>query len=129
MSYGSNMLGQENALGYPYPKWHPHYDWGWGQAAPRQPPLMVGDPNIRPPGSWFGRPVVGLTLTRSHDLPAVSAGAGLLVGGAAYLLTRSIVGALLGGGAAALLATYLPIWSEDEPAIVPRGGYVPRGGQ
>lgn len=110
-----NALGQENALGYPYPKPHPYYGWGWGPGAMRQPTGMIGDPNIRPasiPGNWFGRPVVGgITVTRDAA-PAVQAGAALFVGGAAYLATRSVLSAVLGAGAAALLVTLLPIWTE-----------------
>lgn len=117
MSYNSNALGQENALGYPYPKWHPYY--GWGGGAPRQPTGMIGDPGLRPPyamtapGNWFGRPVVGaLASIPKENAMVVQAGAGLLVGGAAYLATKSVIGALLGGGAAALLVTLLPIWQD-----------------
>ncbi len=129
MRYGWNTFGpsgQENALNYQAPKWHPYYGWGWGGGAPPQPQTMngVGDPNIRPPGNWFGRPVVGALPTfQQKDALAVQAGAGLLVGGAAYLATRSVLSALLGGAGAALLVSLLPIWTEDSgdsPTIRPR---------
>jgi hypothetical protein len=122
MRYGQNQFGpsgQENALNYPAPKWHPYYGWGYGAAAPPQPQRMIGDPNTRPPGNWFGRPVVGALAFKPESAMAVQAGAGLLVGGAAYLATKSVLGALLGGGAAALLVTLLPIW--EEPSGPTRG--------
>lgn len=121
--YGHNSLGQENALNYPSPKWHPYYGWGWGAGAPMQPTRMVGDPNIRPPGNWFGHPVVGSNLLGGAAFPTdkatvqmVQVGTGLLVGGAAYVATKSILSALLGGGAAALLVTILPIWRAEPEA-------------
>ena len=55
-------MSQENQLGYPYPKWHPYYAWGWGTQGYNPNPAglsPIGDPNIQPPGNWFGRPVVG----------------------------------------------------------------------
>lgn len=115
-----NSLGQENALGYPYPKWHPYYGWGWGPGAAPQPQRLIGDPGIYPsghaPGNWFGRPLVGAPTFRREDATSVRVGAGLIVGGAAYLATKSVVSALVGGGAAALLVSLLPIWtSPAEP--------------
>lgn len=127
MAYGSNSLGQENALSYPYPKWHPYYGWGYPRPQPTQLQGYggVGDPNIRPPGSWFGQPIVaGLTVNRENAM-AVQVGTGLVVGGAAYLATRSVLSALLGGAGAALLVTLLPIWTTpaEPPASYP---YHPR---
>jgi hypothetical protein len=124
MAYGSNSLGQENALGYPFPKWHPYYGWGYPAQQPRhlQQSPAIGDPNIRP-GNWFGRPVVGALSTSRENVAAVQVGAGLLVGGAAYLATKSVISALLGGGAAALLVTLLPIW-QDAPTAAESGRHL-----
>lgn len=115
--YGPN---QDSALGYPYPKWHPYYGWGWGQGAPQQPQRMIGDPNQRPPGSWFGRPVVGALTLAPSSAPAVQVGSALLVGGAAYLATRSLLSAVIGAGAAALLVSVLPIWADAGPSPLER---------
>ena len=116
MLYSRNQFGpsgRENALNYQSPKWHPYYGWGFGAGAPRQPTGMIGDPGISPPGNWFGRPVVGAVTIEQKDAPMVQGGAALLVGGAAYLATKSVLSALVGAGAAALLVTVLPIWKES----------------